>query len=923
MELSASHRRTIARLSLAVVLSTLSAVYATDHHDRAQAVYEKGVREIRAGRLARAVPLLQQAASLEPANAAFRIHLARTLIATGRYAEAVEMMKRHPTAASDNDALRLKSVLGEAYEAWADAELARSHHKAALDLYKKCLGIYLTVRPGKVGAIEDSMGSALVALGRYGEADRMFRSALVRERTRRNRMGESITLFNLGAMYAGLNRPDRARQNLEAAIAISKEIGDREGIAAANTGLGDMYARMGRFNDARKHLLRALPVAREIGKAKHLASVLHDLGYASFSIGRYPEALRELHEALSLERRIHDRGGEATTLLVLGNVHEQLDKTEQARTIYLDSLVIADELGIPGTQAGALTGLMSVSRKLEEPFLAIFYGKCAVNHIQSIRARMADLEQETQRAYLTSRSPAYRLLANLLIDEGRISEAEQVLSMLKQEEYFDYIGRDTRTAGAKTTRASLSPREAAMEKQYRAVVNDLTRIGNRRRELESQETLTTEQEAEIEKLNADLTAARWAYQRYLEALPTSFVKRPNESEQERIALIGQTEKLQSQLTTMSPGTVAVLTLVADERVCLIVVTPDTQVPRSVPIKRQDVNRLVANFRASLASPTLDPRPAAKALWNVVVAPILSDLEGARPNPETPLTVLWSLDGMLRYMPPSALWDGSRYACERWRNVMITLASGFEMNDVPVADWRVLALGVSKGYGDFTPLPSVRDELNTIVRPTDSEQGVLPGVIRLNEQFTVQSLRRDLRARWPVVHIASHFAFRPGTEADSGLLTGDGKMLTVETLRLDAGLRMEGVDLLTLSACDTAMGGDMADGKEVEGFGTIAQERGAKAVIASLWPVADATTAVLMREFYYRRQEKGISKAAALQEAQLALLKGKVRLASTRSRRGSPAQINNPPAAPPFRAPENAPYAHPYYWAPFILIGNSR
>jgi CHAT domain-containing protein len=129
-------------------------------------------------------------------------------------------------------------------------------------------------------------------------------------------------------------------------------------------------------------------------------------------------------------------------------------------------------------------------------------------------------------------------------------------------------------------------------------------------------------------------------------------------------------------------------------------------------------------------------------------------------------------------------------------------------------------------------------------------------------------------RFPLIHIASHFSFRPGDSLKSFLLLGDGKPLTIEKLRAIPNL-FSGVDLLALSACETGVGEKDAEGREVEGFGVLAQRKGAKAVLATLWPVADESTAKLMREFYRLREtQKGMNKAEALRQAQLTLLTGK-------------------------------------------------
>jgi CHAT domain-containing protein len=125
------------------------------------------------------------------------------------------------------------------------------------------------------------------------------------------------------------------------------------------------------------------------------------------------------------------------------------------------------------------------------------------------------------------------------------------------------------------------------------------------------------------------------------------------------------------------------------------------------------------------------------------------------------------------------------------------------------------------------------------------------------------------------------------------------------------------DLLTLSACETGVSGTASNGREVDGLGMTAQLKGAKAVISSLWSVNDASTGQLMSDFYGRWAEgKGkVAKVEALRQAQLDLLLGNVKPPQGISVRGFGA------AAPAQNA--LAGYTHPYYWAPFVLMGNWR
>ena len=151
---------------------------------------------------------------------------------------------------------------------------------------------------------------------------------------------------------------------------------------------------------------------------------------------------------------------------------------------------------------------------------------------------------------------------------------------------------------------------------------------------------------------------------------------------------------------------------------------------------------------------------------------------------------------------------------------------------------------------------------------------------LDAAFTEDSMKQALGQGYPLIHIASHFDFEPGNETNSFLLLGgkstEGTHLTLAELREDPDLTFTDTQLLTLSACDTAMGGSTGDGREVDGLGILAQQKGAKAVVASLWEVNDASTGLMMQEFYRLwTTNHSISKAEALRQAQLELLHGQL------------------------------------------------
>jgi CHAT domain-containing protein len=137
--------------------------------------------------------------------------------------------------------------------------------------------------------------------------------------------------------------------------------------------------------------------------------------------------------------------------------------------------------------------------------------------------------------------------------------------------------------------------------------------------------------------------------------------------------------------------------------------------------------------------------------------------------------------------------------------------------------------------------------------------------------------------------------------------GKGYHLSLADLRDDPRMNFAGVELLTLSSCQTAMGSKVETGRDVDSLGIVGQMKGAKAVLATLWKVDDASVGILMEAFYRLWTTKqGMTKSEALRQAQLTLLRG-----ATGTDSGSTSSS----------ASKTAPYSNPYYWAPFILIGN--
>jgi CHAT domain-containing protein len=396
--------------------------------------------------------------------------------------------------------------------------------------------------------------------------------------------------------------------------------------------------------------------------------------------------------------------------------------------------------------------------------------------------------------------------------------------------------------------------------------------------------LSEEQKKRQAALAADLKVAQAAFESFLEQMRQEFAARgPARSVEFAESSVKALAELQDLLKGLGDDVALLRIYLTDEQVNFLLTTPGVQLARNVKIKTQDLNRQVAELNRLLRDPKSDPLPAAQALYKLLLAPVEQDLQQAGAK-----TVMLSLDGVLRYLPFGVLHDGQRYALQRWNLPIYTSVVRERLREAANANWQAAGLGVTRKHGNFDPLPAVRTEMSSIIRT--GATGVLPGEVHLDEAFTAQRLKDVSQRRFPVVHVASHFQFSPGTEINSFLLLGDGTQLTLGDIRTQ-NYRFDDVDLLTLSACDTGLGGGRDQrGREIEGFGVIAQQQGAKAVLATLWKVADSSTATLMGDMYRRRVQGGLSKIEALRQAQMAM------------------------AAQPRTA-------HPFYWAPFVLMGN--
>lgn len=332
----------------------------------------------------------------------------------------------------------------------------------------------------------------------------------------------------------------------------------------------------------------------------------------------------------------------------------------------------------------------------------------------------------------------------------------------------------------------------------------------------------------------------------------------------------------------------------------------TPIEASVPISQERLRAAVVRFARALQAPIdpaashsqADPRILGKQLYDWLLAPIAPELRARGID-----TLLLCTGPGLRSLPFAALYDGERYLIEDFALTRIAAFSLTQFGQSALAESSVLALGAGE-FETLPDLPAVPVEVRlSAAGPSDAWL--------LDDLFTRDRLQRSLElGRFDVVHLATHAEFLPGEPATSYIQLWDTRLGLDEMANF--GWDTAGIELLVLSACQTAVG----DREAELGFAGLAYQAGVGSVVASLWPVSDSGTLALMSEFYGQLRRLP-TKAAALQAAQIAMLRGEVRVEQGVLRGGT----RGPGLELPPEIASSTDLTHPFYWAAFSLIGN--
>lgn len=653
-------------------------------------------------------------------------------------------------------------------------------------------------------------------------------------------------LVYLGAAYQALGQTRSAIATLEQAVALAEKLQDRQALLLAKSGLGAACTCNRQADWAEKNLREALALAAELDDHATAAAIWTNLGNLLAARGRVDEALAAFQNAgtakafanaaaVAVQAELNEKALAACenlpashelamVLIRCGQTDEKLRQPQRAEQSYRRALAVAEELNDTRASTYALGWL---------------------GHLRELSGDLTGaLELTRQAAFLAQQAGMPEALYRWDWQTGRILRA--------QHDHTGALAAYRRAAQTlRPIRSDLAQGCGASRPSYRETIAPLYY-----------------EYADLLLAGDQLVAAR----DIIEQLKSGELEDYLQDE------CAGSSRGSARLESIAKTTAVIYIIPLADRTELLVGFHDGLQRFRLPVTAEQLTATVRQFRLNLEKRTTNQYLVqARQLYQALIVPLQETLAARRIE-----TLVFVPDGALRTIPLGALEDGDRFLVERFA---VAVTPGLTLMDAqPMARGKMEALagGVAEGVQHFAPLPHVAEELRMV-------QSVLHSPLLLDRQFVQAELQRDFEShQFQIVHFATHGEFDKDISR-SFLLTYDGRLSfdDLEVLLRPGQFRGKPIELLTLSACQTAAGDDRA----ALGLAGVAVKAGARSALATLWFVHDESSALLMSEFYTRlRAEAGASKAEALRQAQIKVL----------------------------RDPR---FGHPAYWAAYILVGN--
>jgi CHAT domain-containing protein len=813
-----------------------------------------------------------QSASTQSAVPADPIERGRYQYRMGRFASAVatwqqatQQYQQQGDALQQALSLSYLSLGHQELSQWSEAEQAISQSLALLQKNQPTASLWAQVLNTEASLFLHQ-GKAEMALDRWQQAQKYYEQA----NDMQGRLGSQI---NQAQALQQLGFYRRSRQQLEAIVRELDKLPDTEmkisglralGLALANTGdvtSGDV-------------LQRSLLIAQKLNSQSDMSATLLSLGRLSVADEDFENALNYFEQA---ER--------STT-----NPTEQL----QSRLSQLQLLIEQGQSEDSGKLAIAISRQIQAQLQDLEPSRTSLY--TAINFV----ATLNDLENPSQ--LVASRDLA-ALMSKVVKSARQIQDASAEAYALNQ--WGQLYERTQQFAEAQTvTEKSL---QIARNLQADNIISQsawqMGRIAKQQNQRSQAITYYQEAVKSLQAIRADLIAVnqdlQFSYRESVEPVYRELVELLVEGNPGQTELLQARDLIESlqvaeldnffreacldkarQIDQFDPTATVVYPIILPDRLAVILSTAGQPLRYySVTQPQVQTDAAIAAMYRSL-SPVADSRERLKLsqqLYDWLIRPAASDQAFKDTK-----TLVFVLDGRLRNIPMSALHDGKQYLIEKYA---VTLSPGLQLmasRSVQASQSQAIIAGISDSRAGFAALPGVETEVKTIAQAVASST-------LLNQAFTGEALAEKIKnSNADIVHLATHGQFSSRLE-DTFLLTWDGRVNVKELseyLRSREGQKAKTVELLVLSACDTATGDDRA----ALGLAGLAVKSGARSTIATLWPVKDKAAALLMTQFYDNLKQNNSNKAEALRQAQLHLL-------------------------------QKTDFREPFFWSGVVLVGN--
>ena len=720
--------------------------------------------------------------------------------------------------------------------------------------------------------------------GDFEEAILIWREAAQLFEAQEKFRQQSSALIYLAQAYQALGHYSDALQSVESALALAEKSQDGTQVAIALAALGNVYIATGPAETARKHLDDGLRLARELKNQDISAIILNNLGNLLTQQKNYTEALAAYKESASLASARNNHLLVTTALVNGATASTNIKQPKEAKALFDKALDQTGALGPSHDKAAALVniGLGYFDLRLslpdaKESLLLLAHNalnlagttaesigdRRAASYAWGHLGRLYEEEHRYQEALQLTRSATFaaqqvnapeslyrwewqtgRLLRKTGILEdaiGAYRRAVRTLQSIRPELSISYGAPQT---SFRDTMGPMYFELVDLLLQRGASLQDRDQVGPYL--IEARETIELFKAAELRDYFRD------------DCVDTALAKI-------------------TTLDVVARTAVVIYPILLADRTELLLSLPSGLKQVSVPIGAATVTEEVYQLRRRLEKRTTrEYLPHAQRLYDWLIRPLEDDLAAAPID-----TLVFVPDGALRTIPMTALHDGKQFLIAKYAVGITPSLNLSDPRPLERQNIKVLAVGVTEAVQGFPALPNVAAELQQMQTLFGSQN-------LLDREFLAVNFEKKLKdEQFSIVHVASHGEFGNDVE-NTFLLTFDDK-LSLDRLNQMVGVfrfRDDPLELLTLSACDTAAGDDRA----ALGLAGIAIKAGARSALATLWNINDAAAVDLVLDFYREIKNPAISRAVALQRAQMKLIK-------------------------------NPRYEHPGFWSAFVMINN--